>query len=530
MANKHFFKPLLPGFQRHLTIPVAFFVKYIKGRDEQKKTAKLRSDASKIIWNVKLDGQRLTDGWKEFALAHDLRIGDIVIFRQERDLAFHVTLLGPSCCEIQYGSCLEEESNLEKKEKKSPNEENEEDSCFVANVAPSSLRYDSLLFPKAFVRENGVVTGSGEIVLMNEKGRSWTLKMKQKPSCGTIYIRGGWINFCHANGLKSGDTVTFKMIQRRGTRVLRLLPKEQKEEANDVSLSTEPESDEDSNIRKIQRQRKMKKSPRRDTESSSLDNSCFVASIAPSSLRYDTMYLPIKFMRENGIYTKRGEMILMNQKGRSWTLDLRRKNWCGTFFIKRGWKIFCRANGLSAGSIVTFKLIKKRGTLLTLRLIPNEGEDEESSEANKVESLSRDQESDEESSHDEKISQECLRRNEKKRRLRWTASSAPSKNRFVTLTLTPYNVSASVLRLPRPFTRMNDIDKETKMTLLDKQGKKWSTKLHLEDDKSKRLRMVGGWKGFLQANCVKANESIMLELIWEEDTICVLKFRSKVNL
>ncbi|XP_010429446.1 PREDICTED: B3 domain-containing protein REM14-like isoform X2 [Camelina sativa] len=528
MPNKHFFKPLLPGFHSHLTIPVAFFLKYIKGRDEQKKTARLRSDASKIIWNVKLDGKRLTDGWKEFALAHNLRIGDIVIFRQERDLAFYVTLLGPSCCEIRYGSCLEEETNLEKKkEKKSPNE----DSCFVANVAPSSLRYDSLLFPKAFVRENGVVTGSGEIVLMNEKGRSWTLKMKQKPSCGTIYVRGGWINFCDANGLKSGDTVTFKLIQRGRTRVLRLLAKESKQEANDVSLSTEPESDEDSNIGKIQRQRKMKKSPRRDTESSSsLDPSCFVASIAPSSLRYDTMYLPKKFMRENGIYTKHGEIILMNQKGRSWTLDLKRKKWCGTFCIKRGWKSFCRANGLSAGSIITFKLIKKRGTL-TLRLIPNEGEEEEEiSEANKVESLSRDQESDEESSHDEKISQECSRRNEKKRRLRWIASSSPSKNRFVTLTLTPYNVSASVLRLPIPFTRMNGIDKETKMTLLDKQGKKWSTKLHLEDDKSKRLRMVGGWKGFLQANCVKANESIRLELIWEEEKSCVLKFRSKVNL
>lgn len=74
--------------------------------------AELRSDASKITWNVKIDGQRFTDGWKDFAFAHDLRIGDIVIFRQESDLAFHVTLLGPSCCEIQYGSCLDEESNL----------------------------------------------------------------------------------------------------------------------------------------------------------------------------------------------------------------------------------------------------------------------------------------------------------------------------------------------------------------------------------------------------------------------------------
>jgi len=97
-------------FQR---IPVAFFLKNIEGRYEQK-TAELRSDASKITWEVKIDGQRLTDGWKEFALSHDLRIGDIVVFRQERDMSFHVTMLGPSCCEIQYGSCSDEERNLGK--------------------------------------------------------------------------------------------------------------------------------------------------------------------------------------------------------------------------------------------------------------------------------------------------------------------------------------------------------------------------------------------------------------------------------
>ncbi|VVB08863.1 unnamed protein product [Arabis nemorensis] len=112
MANRHFFKPLLPGFHRHLTIPEAFFLTHIKGQNKQK-AAELRSDASKITWKVKVeDGQRLTDGWKEFVVAHDLRIGDIVVFRQDKDMGFHVTLFGPSCCEIQYGSCLDDDNNL----------------------------------------------------------------------------------------------------------------------------------------------------------------------------------------------------------------------------------------------------------------------------------------------------------------------------------------------------------------------------------------------------------------------------------
>ena len=94
-------------------IPVAFFSKHIEGRNEHKNTAKLRSDTSEITWKVKIeDGLKLTEGWKEFALAHDLRVGDIVVFRQENDMAFHVTLFGPSCCEIQYGSCLDDKNKL----------------------------------------------------------------------------------------------------------------------------------------------------------------------------------------------------------------------------------------------------------------------------------------------------------------------------------------------------------------------------------------------------------------------------------
>lgn len=122
MAKKHFFQPLLSGLHSHLvlhlslpssisvyvtlrnqldgfvfcmllqTIPVAFFSKYIEGRNYQKTTAKLRSDVSDITWDVKIeDGRKLTGGWKQLSLAHNLRSGDILFFRQEKDMAFYVT-------------------------------------------------------------------------------------------------------------------------------------------------------------------------------------------------------------------------------------------------------------------------------------------------------------------------------------------------------------------------------------------------------------------------------------------------------
>ncbi|EOA31999.1 hypothetical protein CARUB_v10015240mg [Capsella rubella] len=96
-VNPHFFRPLLPGFHTHLNIPMAFFLRHIQGTtNEGNGVVKLRSFVSDITWQVKMDGRRLTQGWKKFATSHDLRVGDIVVFRHDGDLLFHVTCFGPS--------------------------------------------------------------------------------------------------------------------------------------------------------------------------------------------------------------------------------------------------------------------------------------------------------------------------------------------------------------------------------------------------------------------------------------------------
>lgn len=76
---------------------------------------------------------------------------------------------------------------------------------------------------------------------------------------------------------------------------------------------------------------------------------------------------------------------------------------CGKSYITRGWRSFCSANGLKAGDIFTFKLIKRGGTLL-LRKSPShrESKEDEGSEAEEIESLSTESDSDEESNQDEK--------------------------------------------------------------------------------------------------------------------------------
>ncbi|CAA7034409.1 unnamed protein product [Microthlaspi erraticum] len=158
--NPQFFQPLLPGFHSHLSIPIEFFSKHIKGTtNEGYAVVKLRSDASDITWEVKLDGRRLTQGWQNFATSHDLRVGDVVVFRHDGDSLFHVTCLGPSCCEIQYQDVaddviqtssdsyfkVETDSDSEKYQQTREEGSSSDESCFVARVTESNLRKDAMV-------------------------------------------------------------------------------------------------------------------------------------------------------------------------------------------------------------------------------------------------------------------------------------------------------------------------------------------------------------------------------------------------
>ncbi|VVB08862.1 unnamed protein product [Arabis nemorensis] len=234
--------------------------------------------------------------------------------------------------------------------------------------------------------------------------------------------------------------------------------------------------------------------------------------------------LPRSFVRANGLETRFGQIIMMNEKGKSWTLVLKQKKLHPVTYIRGGWRNFCHANKLRAGNFYTFKLIQ-RGRTLVLRFSPTEPEEEEeNSEANEVESLSSEPESDEESSQDERSSQE----KEKRGRSIWKPSSSPSQNRFVTVTVTPYNFRISRLVLPVPYTKVTGIKNAKNVSLLDKHGVKWSTEM-LFEKRTKRMRLVGSWREFCNANCVEIGESFILELIWEADRSSVLKFSSKVK-
>ncbi|XP_009117102.1 B3 domain-containing protein REM10 isoform X2 [Brassica rapa] len=503
-TNPHFFQPLLPGFTKHLDIPVAFFLKHLDKRNKGK-TAKLRSDTSETTWNVKLDGRRFSDGWEYFAVAHDLRVGDIVVFRHEGELAFHVTALGPSCCEIQYGEDSQEEDksgelcdameeiSRKKKRPKTEIDFSKDQSCFVITVTPSNLRRDTVYLPKAFAVVNCLMK-KFEIVLVNEERESWKLNLRQDSYLGRFYMSNGWRSFCVANGKKPEDMFTFKMVQNETTPVLKLLP------WNNEDLHN-PE-----------------KVPKKKHQEIEADSS-FVAIVTASNIRRDTMYLPKTFAASNGLKSK-FKIDLMNEKGESWTIDLRHEPYSGRFLIRSGWRSFCAANGKKPGDMFNFKLIRNVETPV-LKLFPLNLPKLEPSEDTRqgLEATEREFLGVETNRDDSR--QEAIRKG------KWLEANeitikeeniSTTENRFVTLTLT-----TSKLNLPLEFTKGNGIKKAEKIKMIDRYGTTWSTSLLMNKKKRGEMKLGKGCKGFCEVNGVRMGESFVLELVWE-DTVPVLKF------
>ncbi|CAN7094216.1 unnamed protein product [Brassica rapa subsp. narinosa] len=533
--NPHFFQPLLPGFHTYLNIPVAFFLKHVQGSNDHIKTAKLTTDASAKTWLVKVDGVRLTDGWEDFAVGHDLRIGDITIFRHEGEMVFHVTAFGPSCCDIQYTSesshninddsqdqtnnagtllffcnCFQVTGNSsgEKRKRVKKNPRTKEDSSsdhsqFVAHVSPSSLSSDRLYIPTGFARSNGLDNMSGKeiIVLLNEEGRSWSLDMTCNKVGMQTFVRPGWRRFCAENGMKKGHHYTFKLVRRSAPLIIRLSHAEH-----------EPEP----------------------ATESSLNHSYYVGSVSPNSLSTDKLR---HFVTANGLEKGLSEITLKNEWGGSWILGFRHYEPQNHTYLGPGWKTFCQVNGIKAEDSFMFKLVETGDKPVLLLCTSNRGKTplECSEDRDDVNSLSSDtsseddskeesQESDKESIEDADRSQQCIVMEKENNSLRCICSSPYSKHRFVRLSFTQSALKTSVLYLPLAFTRMNCINKPIKIMLLGKDGVKKQVVDLLKNKSTGAMRFGKGWREFCDAHGVKVGESFQLELFREDEEAIPIMF------
>lgn len=92
-------------------IPDSFISNHVKGKTQSTKL-KLTSDVSDRLWEVELDGQRFARGWKQFSVHHGVRNDDVLSFRHDGDMVFHVTPFGRSFShQIQFISSTSEDEN-----------------------------------------------------------------------------------------------------------------------------------------------------------------------------------------------------------------------------------------------------------------------------------------------------------------------------------------------------------------------------------------------------------------------------------
>ncbi|KAG8097610.1 hypothetical protein GUJ93_ZPchr0013g34581 [Zizania palustris] len=103
--GKHFFKVMVDGFRETMAIPDEF-VRHFRGRIPR--TIKLQSHNG-CIFDVQITKNlgrlSLQSGWKAFVSAHDLEVGDFLVFKYDGISKFKVQIFGPSCCE-KMPSCL----------------------------------------------------------------------------------------------------------------------------------------------------------------------------------------------------------------------------------------------------------------------------------------------------------------------------------------------------------------------------------------------------------------------------------------
>lgn len=83
-------------------VPDAFFATHLEEGKNELTNLKLTSDACDSTWQVKLNGRRFADGWKDFSAAHCLRDDDVLLFRDEGHMIFHVTPSGRRFSRIHY--------------------------------------------------------------------------------------------------------------------------------------------------------------------------------------------------------------------------------------------------------------------------------------------------------------------------------------------------------------------------------------------------------------------------------------------
>ncbi|XP_047255876.1 B3 domain-containing protein REM10 [Capsicum annuum] len=359
----HFFKPVQPGFKHGIKIPVGF-LKYLKG-EEHIEHAILKRNGKR--WLIKLNDKRFEKGWGEFAEENDVQLGDMLVFRYEGNMEFEVCIFDSTHCDREYAEYLQEERGggfclLEEISKKFKFKERPRPRIKLSKKASSRVKaivhhksfgshFDYtinsrcfLCLPQRFTYANGLINKKCDLIIRDERQRSWKLKLS---SCKTrTYIIGGWHKFSADNCLKRGDRIMFEVVTNGETPVwkFRVVTNQETPLQNFQDIMKKPSS------------MSLLDAQVATSTSSDDDHPYFISTLKPYSFSKPNLYFPMDFAKSNGWINRKCEMILKDEAERCWSVWIGRMG--HNFGITRGWTNFRVEKGLQVGDAYKFELIK----------------------------------------------------------------------------------------------------------------------------------------------------------------------------
>ncbi|TQD76952.1 hypothetical protein C1H46_037518 [Malus baccata] len=197
---RKFFKPLTPGFQNGMAIPIAFTRSL-----GEKKLDKALIKSCQGSWDVQV--RRTCDGvfcfkqgWKEVVKNHSLEVGEFLVFEHKGNMVFNVKVYEPLGCEKKFPP-----------------------PSFRLIMAKThwNVKCPSATIPLDFARSTGILDKSCMHV-KDPFGKLWPMdigivKDKEKIEAAwsrRTYLKSkGWIEFYKANKLKDADVCIFELIQ-----------------------------------------------------------------------------------------------------------------------------------------------------------------------------------------------------------------------------------------------------------------------------------------------------------------------------
>ncbi|XP_049376775.1 B3 domain-containing protein REM10-like, partial [Solanum stenotomum] len=333
-------------------IPIGF-LKYLKGHDQHEHAILRRAGKT---WLVMVNGWRLEEGWKKFANENDLQLGDMLVFRHEGDMEFEVSIFDSSHCDREYAEYLQQEAGFNNVEETCNKFkfEGKSNLCIMSSgeafpcaeadtynpcslshfeciVKPYCVTHSYLRLPKLFAMENGLFNKKCDVIIRDERQRSWNLRLATH-DC-RVHLLGGWREFRVANDLNEGDYMMFEVIANGEKPIWEFRGK-----PNPNIVSTR------------------KAFPKEEFATcSSFGQSHLECIVKPYCLSRNYFRLPRGFARANGLINKKCGLVIRDERQRSW--NLRIDTYGYGVYIAKGWRKFRVENDLKEGDCMMFEVV-----------------------------------------------------------------------------------------------------------------------------------------------------------------------------